>query len=57
MRRLCSWQPLLAESIEILLQIIANELPALHDKVYALKFGDVTQRVSCNGNEVDALLA
>jgi hypothetical protein len=41
-----------AESIEILLQIIANDLPALHGKVYALKFGVVTQRVSGNRNEV-----
>jgi hypothetical protein len=29
------WQPSLAESIEILLQIVANDLPAFNDKFYA----------------------
>src|SRR5260370_2414564 len=39
----------------ILLQIIANDLPALHNEFYALQFGDVTQRVSCHRNDVREL--
>src|SRR5713226_1379546 len=40
---------------EILLKIIANNLPTLHDEFYALQLGDVTQRVSSNGNDVREL--
>ncbi len=40
---------------EILLQIIANDLPALHNEFYSFEFRDVTQRVSCDGDDVREL--
>src|SRR5260370_16316512 len=39
----------------ILLQIIAKDLPPLHNEFYALPFGDFPQRGSCHRNNFPAL--
>src|ERR1700680_1454378 len=41
--------------IAFLFRVVANYLPALHDKFYALELCDVTQRVACNGDDVRKL--
>ena len=48
-------RPAFQNPITLIRQIVFDDFPALHHKLYALQFGDILQRIAGHGDDIGVL--